>query len=235
MGFLHAGHLSLVRRCREENDLTVVSIYVNPAQFGPAEDLDRYPRDPERDIALLEKEKSRPALHARQRRKCIPPAYRTYVSVEGLDAGPVRRIAARPLPRRGHGGAQAVQPGSPAAGLFRPEGRPAGDRHPPAWSATCTCRSRSGSCPSCATATAWPFLRAMFTFPRPNGGRPCTCPRSLQKAAALVRSGVRDSRTIRDGHAGRTGPGPAACQRIHRHRPSAGPAGNRPSSSRATP
>jgi pantoate--beta-alanine ligase len=85
MGFLHAGHLSLVEKCRQENDLAVVSIYVNPSQFGPNEDLDRYPRDPESDIALLEKEKT-DLLFLPDTKEIYPPGYATYVHVEGLES-----------------------------------------------------------------------------------------------------------------------------------------------------
>ena len=56
MGALHAGHLALVRRCRAENDVTVVWIFVNPKQFGPSEDFERYPRDLARDMRLLQAE-----------------------------------------------------------------------------------------------------------------------------------------------------------------------------------
>ena len=56
MGYLHEGHLSLVRASMAQCDITVVSIFVNPTQFGPSEDLDRYPRDFERDCDLLENE-----------------------------------------------------------------------------------------------------------------------------------------------------------------------------------
>jgi pantoate--beta-alanine ligase len=52
MGYLHEGHLSLIRAARAECDLVVMSLFVNPTQFGPAEDLDRYPRDEERDLRL---------------------------------------------------------------------------------------------------------------------------------------------------------------------------------------
>jgi pantoate--beta-alanine ligase len=86
MGFLHEGHLSLVREARKRADIVVVSIFVNPAQFGPREDFARYPRDLDRDRALLEAEGVDVLFHP-SAAEMYPPGYRTYVEVHGLQEG----------------------------------------------------------------------------------------------------------------------------------------------------
>ncbi|MEJ2039673.1 MAG: pantoate--beta-alanine ligase [Desulfosarcinaceae bacterium] len=83
MGYLHEGHLSLIRRSRQENDCTVVSVFVNPAQFSPSEDLEAYPRDTERDIALLQAEQTDIAFFP-SAEALYPRDYVTWVQVEGL-------------------------------------------------------------------------------------------------------------------------------------------------------
>lgn len=83
MGALHEGHLTLVRTAKEENDITVVSIYVNPLQFGPAEDIKKYPRDIDRDIEKL-REESVDALFLPDDSLAYPAGYSTYVEVKGL-------------------------------------------------------------------------------------------------------------------------------------------------------
>jgi pantoate--beta-alanine ligase len=83
MGALHEGHLELIRRARAENDVVVVSLFVNPAQFGPNEDLEAYPRDEARDAAEAEA-LGADVLFAPPVEEVYPPGFATTVSVAGL-------------------------------------------------------------------------------------------------------------------------------------------------------
>ncbi len=83
MGFLHEGHLSLVRRARSECSNVAVSIFVNPTQFGPSEDLESYPRDLERDTLMLEGEKI-DLLWTPSAGELYPDGFQTWVTVENL-------------------------------------------------------------------------------------------------------------------------------------------------------
>jgi pantoate--beta-alanine ligase len=95
MGFLHEGHLSLLRAARAECDVLVMSLFVNPAQFGPGEDLDRYPRDEERDLRLAT-EAGVDFVYAPATHSVYPDGFSTSVEVGGklttvLDGDPSQR------------------------------------------------------------------------------------------------------------------------------------------------
>ena len=83
MGYLHEGHLTLVRRARAENERVAVTIYVNPTQFSPNEDLDTYPRDQERDLQLLAAE-GVDLVFMPGDETMYPAGFQTYVTVENL-------------------------------------------------------------------------------------------------------------------------------------------------------
>jgi pantoate--beta-alanine ligase len=83
MGYLHEGHIALVRRARAENKHVAVSIFINPTQFGPEEDYAAYPRDPERDQSLLKEEKVA-VLFLPDADEIYPPQCSTWVDVENI-------------------------------------------------------------------------------------------------------------------------------------------------------
>jgi len=97
MGYLHEGHVSLLRAAREQCDVVVMSLFVNPTQFGPGEDLDRYPRDEERDLRLAS-ESGVDLVYAPSVAEVYPEGFSTTVEVGGkltevLDGDPSRRGA----------------------------------------------------------------------------------------------------------------------------------------------
>jgi len=98
MGYLHDGHLSLVQRARSENSNVVVSIFVNPTQFGPHEDFQRYPRDLKRDLGLLDTEQV-DAVFTPEVDEMYPTGASTMVEVEALSS--ILEGASRPGHFRG--------------------------------------------------------------------------------------------------------------------------------------
>jgi len=85
MGYFHQGHLSLVAEANKQSEITVVSIFVNPSQFGPNEDFDSYPRDMQRDLELLSNYKV-DYVFSPSSEQMYPQDYRTWVEVEGISS-----------------------------------------------------------------------------------------------------------------------------------------------------
>jgi pantoate--beta-alanine ligase len=113
MGFLHDGHLSLMREGRARADVVAASIFVNPTQFGPREDLARYPRDLEGDLAKCASAGVE-AVFAPEPGVMYPPGYQTYVEVEGVSQG----LCGERRPGHFRGVATIV---TQLLGLFRPD------------------------------------------------------------------------------------------------------------------
>ncbi|MBB6214019.1 pantoate--beta-alanine ligase [Anaerosolibacter carboniphilus] len=85
MGYLHEGHASLIRRAKEENEFVVVSIFVNPTQFGVGEDFETYPRDLARDSDIAEQAGANVIFHPTVK-EMYPSEYKTYIEVEDITA-----------------------------------------------------------------------------------------------------------------------------------------------------
>ncbi len=103
MGYLHEGHLSLLRRAKRENGIVIMSIFVNPTQFGPGEDYARYPRDFKRD-ARMAREEGVDAIFYPQLKDMYLPDHSTYVNVESLS----NRLCGRSRPGHFRGVATIV-------------------------------------------------------------------------------------------------------------------------------
>jgi pantoate--beta-alanine ligase len=195
MGALHEGHLSLVDLVRPHCDRLVVSIFVNPTQFGPHEDFERYPRDLEGDLRLLEARRT-DAVFAPEKEEIYPKDYATYVEVERLSS--VYEGAIRPGHFRGVCTIVAklfniVQPdvvgfGQKDAQQVAVLKRMVGDLHfPIEFLVGATIRESDGLAMSSRNAYLTPEERPKATV----------LFRAMKKAEALIVSGERDAERIR--------------------------------------
>ena len=108
MGSLHEGHLALLRAARAENDTVVMSLFVNPAQFGDEADLARYPRDEGHDLDIA-REAGVDLVFAPSTDEMYPPGFQTWVDVTELGAILGGPFSPGSFQRRRDGGAQALQ------------------------------------------------------------------------------------------------------------------------------
>ena len=197
MGYLHEGHLALARRSLAENDRSAASIFVNPAQFGPGEDYERYPRDEERDLRLL-RDLGVDAVYLPSAETMYPDGYQTYVTVEGLARG--LEGASRPVHFRGVATVvtkllNAVRPdrayfGKKDAQQLRVIRRLARDLDLPVAIVACeTVREADGLAMSSRNAYLSPEQRAAAVV----------LSRALHRAEAQFADGVREAEALRAG------------------------------------
>ncbi len=198
MGALHEGHLALIRAARAENDLVVVSIFVNPTQFNAAEDLKKYPRDLARDLALAEGAGA-DLVFAPGGGRDVPARGFHLGGRGGSDRRPVRRRAPGPLPGRLHGG----QPSSSTSwGRTAPtSARRMRSNWPSSrgWSATSTCALQIVPCPTVREADGLAMSsRNVRLSPEARAQAPVLY-RALTAARVAVENGERDAERLKAG------------------------------------
>jgi pantoate--beta-alanine ligase len=187
MGALHEGHAELVRAARGTADHVVVTVFVNPLQFGAGEDLDRYPRTLAADLAVCEREGADVVFTPTP--DVVYPDGPPLVRVSAGPVGDVLEGASRP----GHfDGVLTVV--CKLLHLVRPTSRCSARRTPSSsprsagWCATSTCPSRWSRCRPCGSPTAWPCRAAT-----------ATCPTTERRSALVLHRALR----TRDADAGR--------------------------------
>ncbi len=195
MGYLHEGHLSLVRRARAENDHVVVWVFVNPKQFGPGEDLTAYPRDLERDLALCEAEGADVVLTPTVD-EVYPPGFQTVVTVEALSAP----LEGRSRPTHFQGVATVV---ARMLGLVRPDRAYFGQKDGQQclvvrrMAADLGLRTEIVVCPTVREADGLALSsRNVRLTPAQRAAAPVLY-RALQAAEALAAAGERDAAVLR--------------------------------------
>ena len=141
MGALHEGHLSLMRRSVSDCDATVVSVFVNPLQFGPREDLSSYPRDFDRDVALTESA-GVGLVFAPPVEEMYPVPLLTTVAVREMTEPFEGEKPADALRGRDHGGGEALQPRRPVPRPTSARRTGSSSRWCAAWSTTSRSTSR---------------------------------------------------------------------------------------------
>ncbi len=208
MGYLHEGHLSLVRRSLAENEASVASIFVNPTQFGPNEDFDRYPRDEEGDLRQL-RDLGVDAVYLPAVETMYPEGYQTYVAVEGLSQG--LEGGSRPIHFRGVAtvvtklliavGPDRAYFGKKDAQQLRVIRRLVRDLDLPAEIVACdTVREEDGLAMSSRNAYLSPKQRAAAVV----------LSRALREAAGQFADGVREAESLRSGVRGKVAGEPLA-------------------------
>ena len=190
MGAFHAGHHSLFRAARDENDTVVVSLFVNPTQFGPGEDLDRYPRDEARDLADAEAA-GMDVIFVPTAAEMYPPGFDTWVDPGALG----RSSRARCDPAIS---ARWPRSASSCSTWSNRRGPTSGGRTPSrwrSWDSSCVTSTwprawSFGSCPPSAIPMAWHSRPGTGSSPPRSASRPSPCPARSTQASRRSASGM---------------------------------------------